>query len=199
MIYKLSRLKEADKKRKKTQRLNDKMKSLKRRGYYIPIASMIFLKMRLKYSNRSPHGISTFTTNTFVELPQKETYRIHEKRPKLHDYSTSIPPRTGKSYIVSICSNAWVWGCINPYLSFVTVSHTESLATELSFKTKQLIESDWYTTFFPPSLKIIKKMDDVDGRCVDTKFWKTGSHSRLAQSSNYVSIRPTVHIDCTDN
>lgn len=83
------------------------------------------------------------------DLLQTEAIRIKNNEPKTFDYNINIPPRTGKSLIVSVCYNAWVWGCIDATQSFLCVSHTDDLAVELATKTKQLIESDWYTYHFP--------------------------------------------------
>lgn len=79
---------------------------------------------------------------------EQEARRISDHRPKSFDYNINIPPRSSKSLICSVVFNAWVWGCLNPYLKFVCISHTESLSLTLAQKTKTLIESDWYQTLF---------------------------------------------------
>jgi len=80
---------------------------------------------------------------------QREIIRITDKKPKTQDLNINVPPRTSKSLIVSVCLNAWTWGCINPYMSFLMISHSEGLAVELASKTKDLLESDWYRELFP--------------------------------------------------
>jgi predicted phage terminase large subunit-like protein len=84
-----------------------------------------------------------------ANLLQQEVVRINDKKRKTQDFNINVPPRTSKSLIVSVCLNAWTWGCINPYLNFLCISHSEGLTVELAAKTKDLIESDWYRTLFP--------------------------------------------------
>lgn len=80
---------------------------------------------------------------------QEEALRIKNNLPKIQDLNINVPPRTSKSLIVSVCYNAWVWGCVSPYMSFLMISHSDGLTVELASKTKDLIESDWYKEFFP--------------------------------------------------
>jgi len=60
------------------------------------------------------------------------------------------PPRTGKTFIVSICFAAWVWAQRNraplmgPQVSFFYASYAEQLSNEHSIKCAQLIHSKWY-------------------------------------------------------
>jgi len=74
---------------------------------------------------------------------QKETIRIKNKEPKTKDLLINIPPRSLKSYITTITWNAWSW-TFYPELTFLSSSHTDSLALEHATQTRRLIESDWY-------------------------------------------------------
>ena len=62
------------------------------------------------------------------------------------------PPRTGKTFIVSICFTAWVWAqreksaLMGPHVSFFYASYAEQLSLEHSLKCRRLIESPWYQT-----------------------------------------------------
>jgi len=74
---------------------------------------------------------------------QKEIERIAARQPKTKDLIINIPPRSGKSYLVSIMLTAWAW--INyPHLKFINSSHSKELSTEHCVKTRRLIDSDWY-------------------------------------------------------
>lgn len=84
-----------------------------------------------------------------ANLLQKEAIRVKDKLPKTNDYLINIPPRSSKSNLISICFNAWTWGCVSPYFSFLNISHSEELAVELAGSTKDLIESYWYKELFP--------------------------------------------------
>lgn len=58
-----------------------------------------------------------------------------------------IPPRHGKSLIVSILWPAWIW-THTPEWRSLFVSHSASLAVEHARLCRQLIESHWYRTSF---------------------------------------------------
>lgn len=60
----------------------------------------------------------------------------------------NMPPRTLKSFIVSVCWVAWELGH-HPGLEFMVVSHDQRLARKLADDTRQLMESDWYRDLFP--------------------------------------------------
>jgi predicted phage terminase large subunit-like protein len=60
------------------------------------------------------------------------------------------PPRTGKTFIVSICFAAWVWAqrvkgpLMGPQVSFFYASYAEDLSHEHSVKCSRLLKSTWY-------------------------------------------------------
>jgi hypothetical protein len=62
----------------------------------------------------------------------------------------NIPPRCGKSSIVSVCFPAWVWTqredtpTSGPQVPLLHASYAMSLAMRDSVKTRRLIESPWY-------------------------------------------------------
>jgi predicted phage terminase large subunit-like protein len=55
----------------------------------------------------------------------------------------NMPPRMMKSLTVSVFFPAWAW-IDNPWLRFLYCSYSQTLATEHSMLTRQVIESDWY-------------------------------------------------------
>jgi predicted phage terminase large subunit-like protein len=62
----------------------------------------------------------------------------------------NIPPRCGKSSIVSVCVPAWVWTqreispTSGPQVPLLHASYAMSLAMRDSVKTRRLVESPWY-------------------------------------------------------
>jgi predicted phage terminase large subunit-like protein len=66
----------------------------------------------------------------------------------------NVPPRTGKTSIVSICFVAWTWAqreraaLMGPQVSFFYASYAEQLSLEHSLKTRRLIESKWYKKYW---------------------------------------------------
>lgn len=60
----------------------------------------------------------------------------------------NIPFRMLKSSICSIAFPSWVMGN-EPTTKFMCVSYSDQLATDLSVKCRQLVESDWFAKIFP--------------------------------------------------
>lgn len=89
---------------------------------------------------------------------QKESQRINRNEPRQQDLLINCPPSVTKSTLVSVCFNAWVWGCVNPHHSFISISHSDELAIELASVTKDLIDSVWYKTLFP---NVVIKQDST--------------------------------------
>jgi predicted phage terminase large subunit-like protein len=72
------------------------------------------------------------------------------------------PPRTGKTFLVSICFCAWIWAqrergaLMGPQVSFFYASYAEKLSLEHSVKCRRLIESAWYQKRWGRRFKLIR-------------------------------------------
>jgi len=55
----------------------------------------------------------------------------------------NVPPRTGKTNLISVAFPAWVW-IHNPAERFLCVSCTNGLSLEHAQKNRSLLESSWY-------------------------------------------------------
>lgn len=85
----------------------------------------------------------------------------------------NIPPRNGKSNIVSIIWVAWMLGH-DPALNFVCVSYaTDQLSGKLARDCLSIMQSDWYRKLFPRT--VIKRHAALD-------FETTQNGGRLATS-----------------
>lgn len=60
----------------------------------------------------------------------------------------TVPPRTLKSFIGSVCYPAWLLGR-NPGEKIICVSYAHELSGDFAFLTRKLMESDWYKRVFP--------------------------------------------------
>ncbi|MGE4431062.1 MAG: phage terminase large subunit [Sphingobium sp.] len=60
----------------------------------------------------------------------------------------TMPPRTMKSFIASVCLPAWLLGR-NPGEKIICVSYAQDLAEDFAFQTRKLMQSDWYRRVFP--------------------------------------------------
>src|SRR5262245_45908034 len=84
------------------------------------------------------------------------------------------PPRTLKSYIVSVCLPAWVLGR-NPGARIICASYSEDLARKFSRDCRALMESAIYRRIFPRTRLNPKKS-------TESEFETTGRGYRLATS-----------------
>lgn len=75
-------------------------------------------------------------------------FRVAKREKKLYDLIINIPPGTTKSTIVTIMAPAWSW-VIDPSLRHITGSYSDSLATEHSVKSRDIVESDLFLKLFP--------------------------------------------------
>lgn len=60
----------------------------------------------------------------------------------------NVPPRTGKSTIISVLFPAWVWAN-NASEKFLFGSYSLQLATRDSVRTRRIVESEWYQRRWP--------------------------------------------------
>ena len=89
-------------------------------------------------------GENKFIPSPYLELICNELIRCTKQKRRL---VINLPPRSLKSFVVSICFVAYMLG-INPKLRILCVSYGKELANELSRKTKVLMESDFYKELF---------------------------------------------------
>jgi len=76
-----------------------------------------------------------------LELITKGKFR--ERFPDKQGVVVNVPPRTGKSTLVSVCWPAWSW-ISRPSLKFLCASYSDQLATEHSMARRNLVMSRWY-------------------------------------------------------
>jgi phage terminase large subunit-like protein len=93
---------------------------------------------------------------------------------KKEDLIINIPPGTSKSTIVTIMAPAWGW-TRDPSLRCITGSYSDSLATEHSVKSRDIITSDKYKIFFP-------EVEIKDHKGLKTNYETTANGQRFATS-----------------
>lgn len=72
---------------------------------------------------------------------------ILERLPKLYDLVINVPPGTSKSTICTVMAPAWAWAN-DPSLRCITGSYSDTLATEHSVKSRDIVESDLYRKYY---------------------------------------------------
>jgi predicted phage terminase large subunit-like protein len=74
---------------------------------------------------------------------QAEIERIIEGRPREKEIIINVPPRSSKSLIASVIAPVWAW-TIKPQFKVLTCSYSDTIATNISRLSKDLINSVWF-------------------------------------------------------
>jgi phage terminase large subunit-like protein len=82
------------------------------------------------------------------EIIQNEITRITKREPKVKDIIINVPPRSLKSFIGNVAAPAWSW-VVNPYMKWISTSHTRSLSVKHNVDCRRLIENTSYLKMFP--------------------------------------------------
>ena len=142
----------------------------KRSFYDFLVAAVQVLEPQTKWS-------FNWHIKELCDIAQQEVFRIIAGEPKTLDIIINVPPRTMKSYIFSICLNAWAW-TIAPHLKFMTISYADNLSSKFSYKTRLLIQSDWYQSFFN------LKLSDDDNRKTAYSNEHTGTREAFGMTGS---------------
>lgn len=89
---------------------------------------------------------------------QKMVELVAERKDKEYDLIINIPPGTSKSTIATVMLPAWSW-TIDPRIRSLTASYSASLSTDHAIKSRDIIRSDKYKSYFP-DLEIKKDQDN---------------------------------------
>ncbi len=105
---------------------------------------------------------------------EKVALNLVERKPKLHDLVINIPPGTTKSTICTVMFPAWCWA-IDPRIRTISSSYSNSLSIDHAIKSRDLIRSDRYQSYFGIELK-----DDQSGK---SQYKNTEGGERIATST----------------
>lgn len=72
---------------------------------------------------------------------------------KLRRLIINVPPRTGKSTLVTKCFPVWAW-TRNPTLAFLVASYSKDLSTDHSVNRRNLITSNWFQSLWRDTFKL---------------------------------------------
>lgn len=89
---------------------------------------------------------------------QKTVELVVQRKAKLYDTIINIPPGTSKSTICTVMLPAWAW-TIDNTLRTLTASYSSSLSTDHAVKSRDIVRSDKYKTYFP-EIEIKKDQDN---------------------------------------
>lgn len=97
-------------------------------------------------------GVTPFINNWHIKVLCEELQDLAEDvfagRRKKHNVVFNLPFGTSKSSIISILFPAWCW-TRKPDMRFLCGTHTDSLALNLAYKHKGVVESEKYQRLFP--------------------------------------------------
>ena len=93
----------------------------------------------------------------------------------------NVPPRTGKSNLISIFWPAWCWA-VDPSLRFVYSSYSADLSKIHSIKCRRLIESHWYQERWGNKFQLMRDQNTT------IHFSNTATGDRRATSTNSTTV-----------
>lgn len=131
-----------------------------KRGIYAKDYHRFFLKAWKISEPHTPY-IPNWHVPYLCSVLQAEVERIAAGRKKKQDLIINIPPRSSKSWVVTMALNAWAW--INyPWLKFVTSSYNANLATDHSRRTRAIIESPWFVNNWIGKFNIVHDVNRLN-------------------------------------
>ncbi len=102
------------------------------------------------------HGNTAFCDAPYIAAMAHQLTQIaHGNATRL---IINIPPRHLKSIMASVALSAYVLGRY-PESKILCVSYSEELAVDLSKKTREIMQSDWYIALFPQSVLLEQTQD----------------------------------------
>jgi len=121
----------------------------------LPYSYYEFFKSAWSLVEQDPF-VDSWAIKYICDRLQAEVERIADHIARKKHLIINIPPRFGKSNMVTVFLNAWCWIRF-PHIRFISVSYNDSLTEEHSMKTKDIIESDWYQHRFGTGFRMSKR------------------------------------------
>ncbi len=142
-----------------------------------------FVLAAFKILNPNENLLNNWHIKFICDELQSEIERLIAGLPKQKDIIINVPPRSLKSFIVSVCLPAWAW-IKKPSLKFIGSSYSDSLSTELNLMCRRLIQSEVFIDLWGDRIKFSDDQnlktyfENTDGgirRCTSTGGSITGS------------------------
>jgi predicted phage terminase large subunit-like protein len=121
-------------------------------------------------------GHTEFVDEWYLEEIAKSLEDCYKRKIKL--LLINLPPRKGKTNLISIVFPVWVW-LHNPEEKFICASYSNSLALKIADKSRTLIESKWFQDNWGDRFKLRKDQNSKSYFCND----KTGSRTSTSAGS----------------
>lgn len=117
-----------------------------------------FVKMFFEVLEPETDFVSNWHIDYICKQLQDEVERIGRKEKKTGDMVVNIPPRSMKSFMITVFWNAWAWTRF-PWMKFITSSYSDKLASDHTMKTRRIIESELYQRLWGNVFEIRKEID----------------------------------------
>lgn len=101
-------------------------------------------------------GRNPFFDNWHIQVISEHLEACYRR--EIKNLIVNVPPRSGKTSLISIAFPAWVW-IHTPEEKFLYTSYAHSLSKEHSLKCKNLISSNWYQERWGNRFKIQKNTE----------------------------------------
>ena len=89
---------------------------------------------------------------------QTEIERIAQRKKKNKDIIINIPPRSLKSFSITVASAAWAW-IHKPSMKFIGTSYSGDLSLQHNMWTKDIVKTQWYQGHWGNITTISKRRD----------------------------------------
>ncbi len=109
------------------------------------------------------------------DILQEEVERIVAGNPKGKDLIINVPPRSGKSYAVTVMLTPWIWTRY-PWMKIINSSFSMELSTKLCLDSRRLILSSWYKDYWGNKFKLTTDMN--------TKSWYENDKGGMRKSTS---------------
>ena len=109
------------------------------------------------------------------DILQEEVERIARNEPKTKDIIINVPPRSAKSYLVTIMLTPWIWTRY-PHFKVINSSFSMELSTKHCLDSRRLVESEWYKTYWGRRFGLTTDMN--------TKSWYENDRRGMRKSTS---------------
>ncbi len=134
-----------------------------------------FLKQAWKVIEPETYFVDNWHIKYLCDIIQKEVERIARNENKTRDIIINIPPRSTKSYLVTIMLTPWIW-CKYPHFKIINSSFSSDLSTKHCLDSRRLIDSEWYKGYWGHKFKLTTDMN--------TKSWYENSQGGMRKSTS---------------
>jgi len=134
-----------------------------------------FFKQAWKVLEPETPLVDNWHIKYICDILQAEVERIARNENKTKDIIINVPPRSAKSYLVTIMLTPWIWTKY-PHFKVINSSFSMELSTKHCLDSRRLIESEWYKTYWGSKFSLTTDMN--------TKSWYENNKRGMRKSTS---------------